>query len=274
MEDLRKKIYKRCLDLNKLFKFYSNGDLILADRIVNRFFKLTGNGSTASCDFPRFDVSQNSVFYRSCTWEAKNRNDIFHPPFEKRGKIGSNRFSYPGYPCLYLSSSIRCSYEEVVKEKGFFYVSAFKNLKSIDVYDFRFFPSGHNDKNLLRKIISYPFKIAAAIPLQEKNVNNKYIEEYIIPQIILHSVIRQKNGSKMMGILFTSTKAFKKGFQNDDYERYQNLVMPACYIKKEGYCKVLQDLFELTEPEKIEKFGLMKDDLLENKICSKVFCKI
>ena len=35
-----------------------------------------------------------------------NYRDLFHIPLNKRGIVNTNRFSAPGYPCLYLGTSI------------------------------------------------------------------------------------------------------------------------------------------------------------------------
>lgn len=43
---------------------------------------------------------------------VKQPSDLFHPPFQKRRMVSTNRFSISGYPCLYLSESILTSYSE------------------------------------------------------------------------------------------------------------------------------------------------------------------
>ena len=47
------------------------------------------------------------------TSEIQTRKDLFHVPFSLRNKIGTNRYSIPGYPCLYFSSSIYACWEEM-----------------------------------------------------------------------------------------------------------------------------------------------------------------
>ena len=38
---------------------------------------------------------------------------MFHIPFNKRGKVETQRYSAPGYPCLYLGSSVNACWEEL-----------------------------------------------------------------------------------------------------------------------------------------------------------------
>lgn len=40
--------------------------------------------------------------------------DLFHVPFQKRRSIGTNRFSIPGFPCVYLSDSLYTSWSECI----------------------------------------------------------------------------------------------------------------------------------------------------------------
>ena len=42
-----------------------------------------------------------------------SKKEIFHIPFEERGKVNNQRFSIDGFPCLYLGSSIYVCWEEL-----------------------------------------------------------------------------------------------------------------------------------------------------------------
>lgn len=272
--NIKERVYKNILDLKKLFRSYESGDLIQTDKITNRLFKLTGRSVPKSTYFPISIIPSQSIFYRAGTWEANKREDLFHAPFHLRRKIGSNRFSLPGYPCLYLSSSIACAFDEVRKNRSKVYVSAFKNLKELKMYDFRFFPDGDDKdktKNIIDNVLSYPFKIAASIPLLDDKKDDVYKEEYIIPQILLHSVIRQKTGKDIVGILYTSTMAITNNLPVCEYSKYQNLVLPAHFFKEKGYCSFLKRLFSLTVPTEVAGFHTTEWASLENDICSKDF---
>lgn len=42
-----------------------------------------------------------------------SNKDLFHIPLNKRGIVNTNRYSAPGYPCLYLGTSIYACWEEL-----------------------------------------------------------------------------------------------------------------------------------------------------------------
>lgn len=107
-------IKKTCDDIKKMIGSYLNGNLIQLGKIYNRLFKSTANRFSLSTHFPKITIEQDSLWYRGRGYKGVNMdmNDLFHVPFEKRGKIGVNRFSVIGYPCLYLASSINCCIKE------------------------------------------------------------------------------------------------------------------------------------------------------------------
>lgn len=271
---IRSNVYKRTLEIKKLMTCYQTGDLIGADKYINRFFKVTGNKSTVKSSFPTIEIIKNSLFYRCRTIEANNRKDMFHPPFTSRGYIGTNRFSYPGYPCLYLSTSLESSLKETIKDEQVASVSAFRNLETIEVFDFRFYPEcSYGSKNLEKQLMAYPFKIAASIPIDEDVDKDKkivYKEEYIIPQIMLHAIIRQRIDKKKIGIFYSSTKAIREKISKDLFCSYQALAIPAMSFEKQDYCYRLCNKFSLTEPISIKNvrnvdYPIYEKDLLEKE---------
>ena len=67
--------------------------------------------------FCAYRVKVGSLWYRSRMVEGRKRvlkaQEMFHVPFELVRKIGNNRFSISGYPCLYLSNTIWACWEEM-----------------------------------------------------------------------------------------------------------------------------------------------------------------
>lgn len=177
------------------------------------------------------------------------RKQIFHVPYESRSHIGTKRFSVPGYPCLYLGSSVECCKKEIAHTQNVFSVSAFKNNKSLKVFDFCFFSNeAQKQGNLYKSLLSYPFKIASSIPTLSETKNDPFVEEYIIPQMILHGTILQRFTGKVDGIIYSSTEAIRNNLGIDAYKKHQNIVIPAKVINNKGYCKHLCELFSLTSP--------------------------
>ena len=52
------------------------------------------------------------------------RNEVFHIPLNKNHLIGTERYSMPGYPCLYLATQIELCWYECGQPKQF-YISKF-----------------------------------------------------------------------------------------------------------------------------------------------------
>lgn len=60
--------------------------------------------------------SDEKIFYRMRVFESRNYVDykeMFHVPLDMRGIIKTQRYSFPGYPCLYLGTSINACWEEL-----------------------------------------------------------------------------------------------------------------------------------------------------------------
>ena len=63
------------------------------------------------------DSQEDKKWYRMRNQEKYKRlfpaNEMFHIPFQLRGKVNTQRYSLPGYPCLYISRSIWATWEEM-----------------------------------------------------------------------------------------------------------------------------------------------------------------
>lgn len=249
-----------CKEIINMLKAYQEGNVLEAYRFLNRRFRPTGNKICASYHFPLNRVSAGSKWYRIRKKEEKtfHRKDLFHVPFEERNKVGTYRYSIPGYPALYLGSSLYCSWLEMELPKDFSF-STFKVQKEISVMDFRFFPEILEVKQEVKYLLSYPYKIACAVVAQNKK---NYIPEYVFPQLMIHAILKQ-SGAKdgPIGLLYTSTKAYSFLDQNDlnNCRKFDNLVVPAVE-KKKGKKQTLENIFYLTEPKPVNVATLIKDD--------------
>lgn len=254
------KIRRNCSDVLAIFAEYMNGNLIGCNKIINRLFKRTGCKLPSDFDFPQTAIRQNTIWYRmrnneKCEeWECK---ELFHVPFEKRALIGSQRFSVPGYPSLYLGASVSVCMEEVSWNEAFS-ISSVRLNESIDVFDFTFFPQeGEGVGQFYNRLISYPIKIAISIPTNN-DANAVFKPEYIIPQYILHSTIKQeKSTNKVKGFIYTSTKALSEEHSSEELKAHTNMVVPAMSISQKGYCQKLVNLFSITNPVTVKKKDIL-----------------
>lgn len=192
-------------------------------------------------------INSDSIYYKIRITDEKRlcRKDIFHIPFNKRGLIGNNRFSISGYPCLYLGRSIYTCWEELRRPiMNSTWVTAFKFKKEMKVLDLRLC----RDINTLAEEDSYymllPYILASSIRTHEENVTFK--PEYIIPQILLHSVVKSKH-KRYSGVLYTSTRRFMNTSLDGIYI-YDNLAIPVMSNRSSEHCKVLATFLQMTEP--------------------------
>ena len=127
--------------------------------------------------------------------------EMFHVPFELVSKIGNNRFSISGYPCLYLSNTIWACWEEM-KEPAMedFCTSLVKPTKDIELLDLRF-PNMDYNQTVESVLYSLPLIIACSVEVEYPD--DPFKPEYVLPQIVMLALV---NHEKYQGCTFTSTK--------------------------------------------------------------------
>lgn len=168
---------------------------------------------------------------RKSGFDPKNIYEFYHIPFSKRHLVGSQRFSIPGLPLLYLGSSILTVEKELeAKESSDLEFSAFLASYS-HFYNFKIFSLQNNINRLLENNlpgimdanVNYPYSgdsnisykprfkpgIQANILLQictfPTEFKCSFIPEYVIPQMLTAAL--QENGFN--GLSFPSTKCFE-----------------------------------------------------------------
>lgn len=193
--------------------------------------------------------SSDTLLYRMrvCTLRKNiSRKDIFHIPFNMIRGIKTQRYSTPGYPCLYLARSIYGCWEEMHRPSiESTLVSQFKSKENFNLLDLRI-----PDANRFSRAESFylkfiPVVIACTIPVLD--AEGIFKPEYTIPQFILEWTIEKGANNNIKGIIYTS--AFSNSeFFSLDYE-WENIAMPVQKMSgNEGYCPFLSKLFVLTRP--------------------------
>lgn len=178
--------------------------------------------------------------------------DMFHIPLDKRGLVKTQRFSVPGYPCLYLAHTVYGCWEEMGRPFfGTTMVSRFESKMSFKVLDLRIPTKVMWNDNLTKCILFFPLVIACMIQVQ--NVTDSYKPEYLIPQLLTEWVITHNREmldptqEEILGIVYTSAH------KNDDFkyplDNYDNYAIPVLKPLSGGkYCTRLTSLFKLTPP--------------------------
>lgn len=191
-------------------------------------------------------------FYRirrmDYVYEIK-RKELFHIPFNMRGTVKTQRYSTPGYPCLYLGASIYGCWEEMRRPPMYASaVSRFENKQKVWFLNLTIPTVGKIKEARFLKLL--PLIIACMVRVSHDE--HTYKPEYIVSQLLIEWVLRQrsyfkKNGFDVHGVMYTSTH---RGTDFDfPIEKAVNFAIPVFDVHKtSGYCAKLSDCYYLTAP--------------------------
>ncbi|MBK4208848.1 RES domain-containing protein [Bacillus licheniformis] len=209
--------------------------------------------------FYRMRIGKNEFF---------TRKEMFHIPFEKRGIIQTNRYSIPGFPCLYLGSSSLVCWEELGRPDLNTVQTSALNLKDskIKIMDLSISPKEVADRVKEFYELTYGGKtkfnfndffmtwvLIAACSVKVRHPKNVFKPEYIIPQFLLEWI---RQSSDFRGICYLSTKY--KSNSSNDYTIYKNYAFPVQTRKKKGHCQILREVFEISEPVPWQTFQIYR----------------
>lgn len=210
-------------------------------------------------------------------------SEMFHLPFNMRNYSSAQRFSVPGFPCLYLSNSIYVCWEELRRpEINLMQVSRLEStqeyfelldisMTSDFVLNLLEAPKRHDYENednsyLLRKILNYFafWPVAMACSLKVNDGKAPFKPEYIFPQFLLQYVIQK---AKFDGIKYLSVEA------NSHFENrlptpmgHSSYVIPVRdTIYPDGHCSILKKNFKITEPISWELLHIINPIMSENQ---------
>lgn len=196
------------------------------------------------------------------------KDELFHIPYDKRDRIGNQRFSISGMPCLYLASSSYICWEELGRpEFGSCNFCGFSNKKTIPVYDFTL-PEKLNTVEDIRRVCAI---LACSLSAKRDAL---FKEEYILPQCLLQALILKfhcnKPNRKQFAVKYLSVHVlngdadcFEIDLNNPVWvNRLSNYIFPAASGKKKGYNQLLRNLFIQTDVTTMFKETLLYPDKL------------
>ncbi len=203
-------------------------------------------------------------------WNKFDSNEYFHIPFNKRYKVGNQRFSSSGQPMLYLGGSILAVTKELSKEIKDLNIAAYLPNYS-GFYNKRFFDLKNNifsilvrslhanvslghfpkDETINKIIKKTALMEIATFQTKDTSCKNDFVEEYVIPQMIT-KILQQKGFS---GLVFESTKDYSslKGehiFSDFNY----NYCFFTNYSYESNYDEDLKELFHIFILDKDEDY--------------------
>ena len=142
------------------------------------------------------------TFFRARKESGLDYKDMYHIPLEKRHIVGTERFSVPGIPCLYLGTSIYDVWLELGSPAySDFNVSSVKFTESgkkrqilnlaITPYFFMGLTSINEEVSKAVEILKaimrlYPLVIATSI--RNKQPNQKFRSDYIISHLLMMNI--------------------------------------------------------------------------------------
>lgn len=185
------------------------------------------------------------------------RPDIFHIPFSKRHLVSAQRYSVAGLPCLYLGTSLYVCWQEMNKpDFDKLYISAF-TTEDNNSRVLNFAPSLLNSvyeddestTSLVQRKASYLilWPLIIACSFIRKHSDSKFIQEYIIPNLLMQWV-SQRIQSPIVGISYFSTRMKK----TKNSRKSINVVFPpkSTYkqIAENDFSPRLSSLFDFTPP--------------------------
>ena len=251
-----------CTELLSVVSLYYDGRRGEAYRVFSQIMNgdAQNKGLFSYIDSIEINVGEN--FFRArkrIIGEEFSIKDMFHIPLNKRGIVSTQRYSYPGYPCLYLGNSVFSCYEELRRANfNDLMFSAYKVLRNFKVFDMRIpsekdYSTNENLKQTLRRL---PLVLACSFVV--RNDNDVFKPEYIIPQMLIECIIFNnrmltETGRNILdidmiwGVIYTSTHINNDFPYGTDY--LQNIVLPIIQLNgKSSYCEYLAALFGITKP--------------------------
>lgn len=262
IKDSIKKIRDNAHSLVEVLRLYDNGKVLSAtEKAFNVFndMKLQlmqrYSGAYHKDRYYRIREIKNAQF-------PLERKELFHIPHNKNHLVGATRYSIPGIPCLYLSTQAEIAWFECGMPKKFA-IAEFSipqdEEQCLNFIDFsqkikplkHSFYSWFNDKDnidLVRKyflkyIYTYPLRAACSVVVRHPDA--KFIEEYVIPQLLLQWVCKDDDFD---GVCYESC------FDYDDIESYggHNIVLVTKQYDVDGYDKELRNCIKIGSPEVID----------------------
>ena len=231
-------------------------------------------------------------FYRARTNDSNKDyedDEMFHIKYSERSKVKTQRFSFPGLPCLYLGASAYVCWMELnrpafdqfqialIKQND---VDSNKQILDLSIHPSTFYlelslrekgiQTEHEDLTLEHYLQYWP--IIAACSVAVKSENHSFKPEYIFPQYFLQMILEKKNADflNIDGIKYMSIKAGNISMKQyeSDYRTYTNYVFPikSSEPTKEGFCKELSSSFKIINNYSGKELQVISDMIREKGI--------
>lgn len=215
-------------------------------------------------------IDKEVVLFRMRSIENQyllSAKELNHIPFNKRDNISNQRFSLSGFPCLYLGTSIYVCWEELMRPNiNTANVASFLTREPLNLICFDYWGIENiSDEQLIYRTF---FKIATSMTRKD-NTSRKFKREYIIPQAILHSMIKwnSNNDQTFEGIAYLSSHYDREELLYNSAHRLLNIVIPTKPHREieysnasDSYCEHIHELFEQQGPISLNIFNILRPE--------------
>ncbi len=209
------------------------------------------------------NVSENTVFYR-CRHRKKHKlkeEDFYHIPFDKRYSVSTQRYSFPGLPCLYLGSSkevCALEFKSNLEDIAIARIEYKSNNEKYRIFDLTsiFFKYVENQESFCTSdwLKCIPLYLICSTYIDYDKDSIGFKQEYIFSQLLLEYIINESTLSRnsVIGLKYFSVHTdIWNVILNKDVSYLHsicNYVFPARDIKSnDNHCGVLNNHFEVTD---------------------------
>lgn len=243
LEELLKEVNVCKTDVGTILNAFLRGDQYIALKTTQTLIEKLGT-KTVNTGLRLYKARKGETNYLFA------KEEMFHIPFDKRDRIGNQRYSISGIPCLYLGSSSYVCWEELGRvdyDKCNF--CGYTNVIPFEVFDMCL-PASVDGITDIKRIC-----LILACSLSAKR-DAFFKEEYILPQNIFQALtLRHHYNHKVFCVKYLSTHllngdadCFECDFSEKVINRYFNYVFPAAESQKSGISRRLMDCFTYSEP--------------------------
>lgn len=197
-------------------------------------------------------LMEKSCLYRARVHKGSKKytyKDMFHIPFDKRGIVQTQRYSFPGYPCLYVGESIYACWEEMHRvDFDLCMISRIETQKDIYLLDMRIPNKVDFDRKMIDTLYLFPLLLSCMVMVN--NRDDVFKPEYIIPQLLTEWLIthNDKSDATIYGIRYTSS------LKTDEFDfpksKLCNMALFPLEVLETNskYCPKLSENFFITDP--------------------------
>lgn len=272
-------ILKKLINIDEISFLVSDINKSYATRGIAPFNAL----HTKIIDYSELYARKNSEtlsFFRARTDDVESYKNMLHIPLNQRDSIGTQRFSVPGTPCLYLGTSSYDVWREIGRPAfDRFNVSAFKlnhNCKHSNIIILNLISSVHLICGLSRipseisektmKLIVMQMKIwpiVCATSFRVKNSKKAFHSEYIVSHLITQCL----RELEIDGIAYLS-KQITPEEEEYAFPAMVNVAIPVFSGVTDKKFAPICSKIEITDPVNFQEFqGIDKFRLNKNSKC-------